>query len=133
MSDKSVAHKHDMNLYGQGLWPDGLAPWEKRGDDHHHCEYCGSLHPEEVAKAIRAGAVGEWADWKYGWPHKVYFHGAISGKFYTVHLQDATAEDRETIEKHLGLRFTFPDDGRKVGWAPYNDAGNSKQGEDSDA
>lgn len=128
MSEKSIAHKHGMNFVGQDWWPDGLAPWKKRGDDRRHCEYCGSLHPEDVAAGIRAGATGEWADWKYGWPHKVYFSGEVSGKFYTVHLQDATPEDRETIEEHMGLRFTFPDDGQKVSWSPYQeDAG--KDGE----
>lgn len=128
MSEKSIAHKHGMNLVGQGYWPDGLVPWKKRGDDRRHCEYCGSLHPADVAAAIRAGAKGEWADWKYGWPHKVYLSGeTTSGKFYTVHLQDATSEDRETIEKHMGLRFTFYDDGGEVGWSPYKDAGKGSE------
>jgi hypothetical protein len=39
------------------------------------------------------------------------------GKFYTVHLKDATPEDRETIENHLGLRFDFREDGG-VAWKP---------------
>jgi len=39
------------------------------------------------------------------------------GKFYSVHLQDATPEERDIIEKHLGLKFTFQDG--KVSWAPY--------------
>lgn len=39
------------------------------------CEYCGSMHPADVAAAIRAGAKGTWADFKYGWPHKAYFDG----------------------------------------------------------
>lgn len=39
------------------------------------------------------------------------------GKFYTVHLQDATPEDRANIEAHLGLTFTFHDNG-KVEWHP---------------
>lgn len=44
-------------------------------------------------------------------PSKAYEYG----KFYTVHLQDATAEEREVIETHLGKFFTFLPDGR-VGW-----------------
>lgn len=39
------------------------------------------------------------------------------GKFYSVHLQDATPEDRAVIEKHLGLYFTFKDG--KVSWQPW--------------
>ena len=134
------------------------------------CEYCGSMHPSDLAAAIRAGAKGHWADRKYGWPHKAYFDGVpnphvgmpeagsscssksdryphevreprydqktgervadyvsytetprpasatVHGKFYTVHLQDATPEDRKTIEMHLGLSFVF--DERGVSWQP---------------
>ncbi len=41
-----------------------------------------------------------------------------SGKFYTIHLQDATPEEREIIQAHLGLEFDFTNDG-KVRWCPY--------------
>jgi hypothetical protein len=101
---------------------------------------------------------GEWADMKYGWPHKAYFenipnpHAGLLeirasanflpddhrkdwikssdghwhepgtpasektyGKFYTVHLMDATPIEKTIIEAHLGLHFTFMDDG-KVSW-----------------
>ena len=40
-------------------------------------------------------------------------------KFYTVHLLDATPEDRDTIEQHLGLKFTFVDNDTRVRWTPY--------------
>lgn len=111
------------------------------------------MHPADVASAIRAGAQGEWADRKYGWPHKAYFSGVpnphagllevrasanykrdgwiqcgdywhepptpapalTNWKFYSVHLMDASPEDRELIESHLGLRFQFSDDGN-VSW-----------------
>lgn len=39
------------------------------------------------------------------------------GKFYTEHLQDATDEEREIIERAMGLRFTF--EGKGVRWTPY--------------
>lgn len=183
MFDKSIAHKHDMNMFGAQEWPDGLVPWEdatppnltgkyreKTTGQLRHCAYCGSLHPADVAAAIRAGARGEWADRKYGWPHKAYFenipnpHAGLlesrsartwppdpgeedkwrkvqssfnqstgepeymwwevgkpaapttGGKFYSVHLQDATPADRATIESHLGLMFEFSDDGQSVKW-----------------
>jgi hypothetical protein len=163
----SVAHKDGMNLIGEGMWPDGRVPWNDanppdlmKNDSKYttgrlrSCGYCGSMHPADVAAAIKAGAKGEWADMKYGWPHKSYFEGipnphagllearAFSnqptdgyiqmpdglwrepgtpasgttyGKFYTVHLMDATDEDRAVIEKHLGLHFEFTNDG-KVSW-----------------
>lgn len=180
----SIAHKHDMNHFGLMAFPDKLVPWSEprppqvdKGDDTGRlraCGYCGSMHPADVAAAIRAGASGHWADRKYGWPHKAYFDGVpnphagmlevrcsahnwsercprevreprydektgervadkvtyteepqpasekTSGKFYTVHLMDATPEDRDIIEKHLGLSFTFSDDGKSVSWEKYN-------------
>lgn len=170
------------------------------------CSWCGSMHPADLAAAIRAGATGSWADFKYGWPHKWYvdgvpnphagmlesrmgashavpvcpmsgmacIHGAQSfdrpscvcmkgdtlsvveghasgvaverapagfcsvtgapqhtwrrkgepaaartwGKFYTEHLQDATPEDRETIERAMGINFNFAS-GDKVSWARF--------------
>lgn len=40
------------------------------------CGYCGSMHPRELAAAIRLGATVHWADFKYGWPHKLYVENA---------------------------------------------------------
>ena len=168
----SIAHRGGMNMIGQDLYPDGRVPWDEATPPDiekeerywtgrlRSCAYCGSMHPADVAAAIRAGAKGEWADMKYGWPHKSYFEGIpnphagllevrvstnfppegdrykdwikapdgqhwhepgrpaavkTDGKFYSVHLMDATPEDRETIETHLGLHFEFTDDG-KVTW-----------------
>lgn len=184
--DKSIAHKTGMNQFGIREYPDGLVSWrEARAPDMSNarnvigrlraCGYCGSMHPADVAEAIRAGATGGFADRKYGWPHKAYFdkvpnphagmpesRGSTShaspedlasgkyieipgdfvvvdqqtgrterrteyhlapkpasdfthGKFYSVHLLDATPVDRDTIERHLGVFFTFLDDGR-VSW-----------------
>ncbi len=185
-TEKSIAHLHSMNHFGTDRWPDGQVPWSEAkapvwppGEDGKYnttgrlrsCGYCGSMHPADVAAAIKAGATGHFADWKYGWPHKLYFDGVPypfagqlesrsskshptpeeleSGeyikvqdgfdshtgdpyytykhkgqpakatsyeKFYTVHLQDATPEDREIIEKHLGLAFTF--EGTRISWKP---------------
>ena len=54
------------------------------------------------------------------------------GKFYTVHLQDASPEDRKTIEVYLGVAFTF--DGKGVAWKParlaYPDAFTTAPGTD---
>ncbi|OGO66563.1 MAG: hypothetical protein A2029_01395 [Chloroflexi bacterium RBG_19FT_COMBO_47_9] len=83
--EMSNAHKFGMNLLGNELYPDGLVPWrdaESPDIEKGHntgrlrgCSYCGSMHPADVATAIRVGAIGEWADRKYGWPHKAYFTG----------------------------------------------------------
>lgn len=155
----SIAHKHEYNpIFKQGFTEDGKVLFDEarpRKDNEfgtgllRRCSYCGSMHPTDVVSAIKAGARGEIADLKYGWPHKVYFHGVPNphaglpcyfsgsskpqegyvklhdtlwakpdieaatthGKFYTVHLQDATPEEKDFIERYLGLRFVFDDSG----------------------
>ena len=73
------------------------------------CSYCGSLSPEKLVEAIKAGIHVSFADRKYGWPHKLYLDQSYSGgiKFYTAHLRDATEEQSEIIAKACGLRFRF--------------------------
>lgn len=167
MKEYSNAHNKGMNRIGTAMFHDGLVPWEEstppdieKGEEYwtgriRACAYCGSMHPADIANAIRAGAQGEWADRKYGWPHKAYFTNIpnpfagmleirgsanflcdgwcdmgnghshapaepaeekMTGKFYSVHLLDACLEDRDIIEKHLGLHFVFRDDGG-VSWS----------------
>lgn len=161
---------NSLYLDGRVHWEEGSPPdilMKRYRGSLKTCSYCGSAHPADIAAAIRAGAVGRWADWKYGWPHKAYFDGVpnphvgiqesvtacshpptqeqldkgevwlppeegsrmwsqatlaaptLHIKFYTVHLLDATPEDRDTIERHLGLKFTFVDNDTGVRWAPY--------------
>lgn len=45
-----------------------------RGAPLKTCWYCGSISCEDLYAAIVAGDVREpgWADFKYGWPHKLY-------------------------------------------------------------
>ena len=187
-AEKSIAHRGEMNIVGAEMWADGLVPWraqeppvwppatpESKGrmtGRLRRCSYCGSMHPADVAAAIKAGAKGHFADRKYGWPHKLYFDGVpnpfagmlesltskttatedeiasgefirvLAGyhtatgepyyaychkgtparattyeKFYTVHLQDATPEDRAVIEEHICISLTF-ENGR-VSWKPF--------------
>lgn len=158
----SIAHE-SMNSIGEHLWPDKRIPWEDAvapdlasGDKKRYagrlrsCPYCGSMHPADVVAAIKAGATGSWADWKYGWPHKAYFNGIPNphagmlesragsnqpeegwvqvgehewrdpgrpaeattwGKFYSVHLKDATPQEKEVIEAYLGYHFEFDERG----------------------
>jgi len=161
---KSVAHKHGVP-WSAATPPDFEA--KRTTGRLRACGYCGSMHPADVAEAIRQGASGHWADFKY-WPHKAYFEGVPNphaglmeirsssshpseaypvehtrmrindrtgerqdqkwyseppkpasattyGKIYTVHLQDASPEDRDLIEQHLGMSFEFTDTG-SVSW-----------------
>lgn len=185
MNEFSIAHAGDHGA--RRYQPDGNVPWReaiapdiaagRTTGRLKGCSYCGSMHPADLAAAIRAGATASWADWKYGWPHKAYIKGvpnphagmleslcsksnptqeekdsgafievpafgfdqstgkpnttwAAAGrpapatvgqaKFYTVHLQDASPEDRDTIERALHLRFAF--DGEGVAWSPVSSA-----------
>lgn len=79
----SIAHCSDINYLDVGEYPDGCVPWRPAeppdiNSEHRStgrlrgCSCCGSMHPADVADAIRAGAKFRFADMKYGWPHKVY-------------------------------------------------------------
>jgi hypothetical protein len=47
--------------------------FEVRDDGRRYCNWCGSLHPEDLANLIeKREARMHGADWKYGWPHKFY-------------------------------------------------------------
>jgi hypothetical protein len=53
-------------------------------DTFRTCSYCGSIAPEDLLAAFRAGGVTlDGSDWKYGFPHKFYVRGIknpIAGK-----------------------------------------------------
>ena len=97
------------------------------------CYFCGGMHPEDMLNVlnderskcltvaeyqtlIRDGdpitlperlpdILLEWADFKYGWPHKVYvryYDGSHRwGKFYTKHLLECEGEAFDVLAKRL--------------------------------
>lgn len=106
---------------------DGAVPYRVRDDGKEHCDFCGSLSPTALVEMLKAGAGLSQADMKYGWPHKFYVERASWGKFYTVHLVDATPEERDIIERAMGLHIVF--DGDRVGWRPYSPPSTPSTGE----
>jgi hypothetical protein len=115
----------------------------KNKDDGAHgsawrtCSYCGSIHPADLLD-LTAGeefawqrqttgqdgqpqerSTVEWADWKYGYPHKLYIDLPKSdrAKFYSRHLID----HREMVPEfnsrfgHLGV-VVDADPVRGLGW-----------------
>lgn len=69
------AHKHTFTRGHTPEWHDAVPPDLDHGRTTGRlrgCSWCGSMHPSDLAAAIQAGAVGHWADFKYGWPHKWY-------------------------------------------------------------
>lgn len=48
-----------------------------RGAEHfRRCSFCGSIHPGDLA--AEPSWHGDWADMKYGWPHKFYVQGVAN-------------------------------------------------------
>lgn len=99
------------------------------------CSYCHSMAPSELAAALAAGASISFAPYENGWPAKYHVDGIpvdqlsnkklcpdtlqgsamTHGKFYAVHLRDATQEERIVIERAIGITFTFNENGT-VSW-----------------
>lgn len=113
---------HDGNWQAQRFAPQ---TWrEPRGDDStskypsptvqtfRTCSYCGSIHPEDLVKALEAGATLGGSDWKYGWPHKFYVNGMPNPKFGQEYPQ---------------YMYGRPKDGEE-GWEQYQDGFNSDDG-----
>lgn len=54
--------------------PEYVRDWREpmHGEHYRTCDYCGSIHPDDLA--AEPTWVAEWADRKYGWPHKFYIN-----------------------------------------------------------
>lgn len=99
------------------------------------CTYCGSIMPEDFVRLIQDPATirTEVADWKYGWPHKIYLtipsinpeerrktgisadgspmwgtYATITLKFYTEHLigYPELERDAPVIKQVTGILFS---------------------------
>lgn len=75
MSDP--VHGNEIGVGARVMAENGGWSWRdpSRGEHFRRCNYCGSMHPDDLA-AEPAGTRIEWADRKYGWPHKFYVHVA---------------------------------------------------------
>ena len=60
---KQMGNVHE----GEWVWRE-----PRRGNFLRTCNYCGSINPDDLAPV--EGWVPDWADWKYGWPHKAYIN-----------------------------------------------------------
>lgn len=60
-------HAGEADRWGGWHWRD-----PDRGEHFRRCSYCGSMHPEDLVNT--PGCRVDWADQKYGWPHKFYVH-----------------------------------------------------------
>lgn len=135
---KPFCHEHEIR------WPKSEIVWlPPRGDTggayddrHRTCSFCGSVHPSDFLDMMTTDAQIEVADWKRGWPHKLYVtipnekagvtsvmgrgpRGAILGpapahrhvKFYNAHLVEVPREAFtmlvEFIQAQTDIKFDF--------------------------
>lgn len=63
MTDQNV--HPDADRWGGWSWADPV-----RGEHFRRCSFCGSINPEDLVAESSWRA--DWADPKYGWPHKFY-------------------------------------------------------------
>jgi hypothetical protein len=65
------------------------------------CWYCGSIHPEDLYRYMRAHVVRlETTDLKYGWPHKFYVKGIpneLAGQQVRIGTRHYGRESEEPI------------------------------------
>lgn len=64
MAEHRLVHP-EADRFGGWTW-DG----PRDGEHYRTCSYCGSIHPADLADELVWQP--EWADRKYGWPHKFY-------------------------------------------------------------
>lgn len=66
-STPTPVHAGEADRWGGWHWREPA-----RGEHFRRCSYCGSIHPDDFVTIAR-GRI-DWADRKYGWPHKFYVH-----------------------------------------------------------
>jgi hypothetical protein len=58
-------HRGQAERWGGWSWRE-----PSRGEHFRTCSYCGCVHPDDLA--VESNVRADWADMKYGWPHKFY-------------------------------------------------------------
>jgi hypothetical protein len=84
MNKYTEVHGKLEQIFTKNLFPEGKVPWieGKPADISKNrftsrveaCGYCGSIRPELFLSELEAGMEWSWADFKYGWPHKIYLY-----------------------------------------------------------
>lgn len=75
MTEQPAPQRHvarDQSVHPDADWWGGWG-WAEpsRGEHFRRCNFCGSLHPEDLAVEPQVVRI-DWADRTRGWPHKVY-------------------------------------------------------------
>lgn len=101
-SSPTLVHAGEADRLGGWQWSDPA-----RGEHFRRCSYCGSMHPDDFVTIAR-GRV-DWADRKYGWPHKFY-----------VHVPNQNPDALFVISSSSGGNQSKPD-GSGSGWVRVDD------------
>ena len=85
-------HGGQAERWGGWSWRDPA-----RGEHFRRCSYCGSIHPDDLA--AESGVPANWADMKWGWPHKIYAHipNREPGRLFVVSTANHSPRDGEWI------------------------------------
>jgi hypothetical protein len=78
----------------KGEWRQPQPTRPPYGSDNRTCDYCGSIHPEDLIRLVRSGATVRGSDWKYGWPHKFYVYNIpnlLAGQIFMHNMGSATS------------------------------------------
>lgn len=103
MSDPVHGLNPDDPRLFQRSWEYGVP---RHGEHFRRCSYCGSIAPDDlVSEIVRGRSDGgalrpEWADMKYGWPHKLYV-SIPNREPETVYALGATTRLGDDDERHV--------------------------------
>lgn len=112
MSETIKAHDFDFGAsrFGGPKWRPAGEKLHPSNDDvpsFRTCSYCGSMHPEDLLEALKAGAELHMADMKYGWPHKFYVDGVknlnagalVRRSSMSIEGPEPTPAERASVER----------------------------------
>jgi hypothetical protein len=91
--------------------------WAEPRDGEHfrRCNYCGSIHPEDLAAETDWRA--DWADMKYGWPHKFYVDVTNRHPEQLFVVGASTGEDHHSLGSGEWVRpDAIPESVNLAGW-----------------
>lgn len=102
-------HGGEADRWGGWAWRE-----PHRGEHYRTCSYCGCIHPEDLA--AEDGWRAEWADRKYGWPHKFYVSLPSRNPDQLFVTGASTGNDRPTYAGHWMRPNDIPADVITDGW-----------------
>ncbi|MGY6019618.1 hypothetical protein [Streptomyces spinosirectus] len=104
-----LVHAGEAERWGGWSWRE-----PSRGEHFRTCSYCGSIHPEDLA--AEANWAAEWADRKYGWPHKFYVSVPSRNPDQRFVTGATTGKDRPTYDGEWVRSDAIPEDVITDGW-----------------